>query len=83
MESFKLPSQVTNVVVFVAMFIVANQEFLTNHVPTEYSAILSTVIVVAGYIATQYTENKRVSVAEELVNNTVTTEDSVVEDDAA
>lgn len=66
MESFKLPSRLTNVVVFVAMFIVANQEFLINHVPTEYSAILSSVIVVAGYIATQVTEDKRVSVAEEL-----------------
>ena len=82
MESFKLPSQVTNAIVFIAMFIVANQEFLTNHVPTEYSTILSTVIVIAGYIATQYTENKRVSVAEELATSN-TVDDGVVEDDSA
>lgn len=66
MESFKLPSQVTNVVVFIAMFILANQEFLTNNAPTEYSAIVSSIIVVAGFIASQVTENKRVSVAEEI-----------------
>jgi hypothetical protein len=82
MESFKLPSQVTNAIVFIAMFIVANQEFLTNNVPSEYSALLSTIIVIAGYIATQYTENKRVSVAEELATKD-TVDDSVVEDDSA
>ena len=67
MESFKIPSQVTNVVVFIAMFILANQELLTSNTPSEYNAIVSTIIVIAGFIATQYTENKRVSVAEDLV----------------
>lgn len=66
MESFKIPSQVVNVIVFIAMFILANQEFLINNTPSEYSAVVSSIIVVAGFIATQLTENKRVSVAEEL-----------------
>lgn len=66
MESFKIPSQVVNVIVFIAMFILANQEFLINNTPSEYSAVVSSIIVVAGFIATQVTENKRVSVAEEL-----------------
>lgn len=69
MESFKLPSKITNVVVFIAMFILANKEFLLNHVPVEYSGVLSTVIVVAGYVATQVTEDKRVSVAEDLAED--------------
>lgn len=69
MESFKIPSQVTNVIVFIAMFILANQELLTSHTPSEYNAIVSTIIVIAGFIATQYTENKRVSVAEDLVSD--------------
>lgn len=67
MESFKIPSQLTNVIVFIAMFILANQELLTSNTPSEYNAIVSTVIVLAGFIVTQYTEDKRVAVAEELV----------------
>lgn len=67
MESFKLPSRISNVVVFIAMFILANQEFLTSNTPSEYTAIVSSIIVLAGFIVTQVTEDKRVAVAEELV----------------
>lgn len=66
-ESFKIPSKVTNLIVFIAAFIVyIGRDGLLQILPEQLAYLAPLIVLVAGYIATQKTEDKRVERAEQL-----------------
>ena len=67
MESYKNISRIVTVLSFIAIFIVTNQDFLISSVPIEYQTLVQLIVLVAGFFFTQFSEEKRVVRAEELV----------------
>lgn len=67
MESYKNISRIVTVLSFIAIFIVTNKDFLIGSVPVEYQALVQLIVLVEGFFATQFSEEKRVVIAEELV----------------
>lgn len=66
-ESYKTKSKIATAISFVAAFITyIGQDGLSQIIPTEYAKLIPLIVLVAGYIVTQSTENKRVEVAEQL-----------------
>lgn len=69
-ESFKFKSKLANVLVFVAGLVAyVGVDGLRTLMPVEYADLVPVIVLVAGYIVVQATENKRVTVAEELVHD--------------
>ena len=67
-ESYKTNSKIANAISFIAAFITyIGQDGLTQIIPAEYAHLIPLIILVAGYILTQTTENRRVAVAEQLI----------------
>ena len=67
-ESFKFWSKLANGVVFVAGLVsYMGVNGLNTVVPSEYAYLVPIIVMLAGYIVVQSTENHRVVVAEELV----------------
>lgn len=66
-KSYKIPSKVTNAIVFLAAFIVyIGRDGLQQILPEELAYLAPIIVLIAGYIATQKTEDKRVERAEQL-----------------
>ena len=67
LKSYKIPSKVTNLVVFLAAFIVyIGRDGLLQILPEQLAYLAPIIVLIAGYIAAQKTEDKRVEVAEQL-----------------
>jgi len=67
-ETYKYKSKIATAISFIAAFIVyVGKPGLEQIMPVEYANLIPIIILVAGYIVTQTTENKRVAVAEQLV----------------
>ena len=67
-ESYKLKSKVATAISFIAALIAyLGKDGLTQIMPAEYANLVPILVFAAGYVLTQQTENKRVSVAEQLV----------------
>lgn len=67
MKSYKNISRIVTVLSFIAIFIVTNKDFLISSVPIEYQTLVQLIVLVAGFFVTQFSEEKRVVRAEELV----------------
>lgn len=67
MKSYKDISRTVTILSFIAIFIVTNQEFLIGSVPAEYQTLVQLIVLIAGFFITQFSEEKRVVRAEELV----------------
>lgn len=68
MESFKNKSKLINIIVFICGLIsFLGIDGLKNVIPSEYQYIIPTIIMIAGYTLVQLSEDKRVEVAEQLV----------------
>lgn len=67
LKSYKDISRIVTVLSFIAIFIVTNQDFLIGNVPVEYQGLVQLIVLVAGFFVTQFSEEKRVVRAEELV----------------
>lgn len=67
MKSYKDISRTVTILSFIAIFIVTNQEFLIGTVPAEYQTIVQLIVLIASFFITQFSEEKRVVRAEELV----------------
>ncbi|MBR3140541.1 MAG: hypothetical protein IKF11_06720 [Methanobrevibacter sp.] len=83
-ESYKYKSQIATAAAFIAGLIVyIGQDKLATIVPTEYANWIPIIVLVAGYILAQTTENKRVDVAEQIVREEYTdpTAEEIEEDD--
>lgn len=67
-ESYKYKSKIATAIGFIAAFVVyVGKDELAKLLPAEYAFIASFIVILAGYILTQSTENKRVNIAETLV----------------
>jgi len=67
-KSYKYKSKIATAIAFIAAFIVyVGKDELAKLLPTEYAFIASFLVILAGYILAQGTENKRVDIAELLV----------------
>ena len=64
-ESYKIQSKITNAIVFLAGLIVyLGKDELAKIMPVEYAYLAPVIVLIAGYIAVQKTENIRVNRAE-------------------
>lgn len=64
-ESYKIQSKITNAIVFLAGLIVyLGKDELAKIMPVEYAHLAPVIVLIAGYIAVQKTENIRVNRAE-------------------
>lgn len=68
MESLKNYSRAVNIIVFVCSLITyLGVDGLNNIVPDQYKYVIPTIIMIAGFILVQLSEDARVQRAEELV----------------
>ena len=68
MDSLKNFSRVTNIIVFIAGFIsYIGADGLKGIIPAEYQYLIPFIVMTAGYLLVQLSEDARVSRAEELV----------------
>ena len=68
-ESYKYKSQNATAVAFLAGLIVyIGKDNLATVIPVEYANWIPIIVMIAGYILAQVTENKRVAVAEQMVH---------------
>lgn len=67
-ESYKTKSKIATAISFIAAFITyIGKDGLTQILPEELAYLAPIIVLFAGYLVTQLTENKRVIVAEELI----------------
>lgn len=67
-ETYKYKSKIATAISFIAAFIVyVGKPGLEQIMPVEYANWIPIIILIAGYIVTQTTENKRVDVAEQMM----------------
>lgn len=79
-QTYKYKSKIATAISFLAAFIVyVGKDELAKILPTEWAYLAPIIVLIAGYIATQATENKRVDVAEKMLleqfGNLIPTED--------
>lgn len=66
-QSYKIKSKTTNAIVFLAGLITyLGKDNLATILPAKYANLAPIIVLIAGYIAVQVTENIRVEKAEEL-----------------
>ena len=74
-QSYKYKSKIATAISFIAAFIVyIGKPGLEQIIPTEYANLIPIIILIAGYVLTQATEDKRVDVAEQIVYEKVANE---------
>lgn len=79
-ESFKYKSKITTAISFLAALVVyLGRDGLAQVMPAEYAYLIPIIVFVAGYIATQQTENIRVATAEQMVHEEYATSDDETE----
>lgn len=67
MKSYKNKSKTANAIVFLAGLITyIGVDNLSKIIPAEYAYLAPVIVMIAGYIIVQTTENTRVEVAEQL-----------------
>lgn len=68
-ESYKLKSKIATAISFIAAFILyVGKDEIAKILPAEYAFLAGIIVLAAGYIATQGTENTRVDVAQQMVH---------------
>ena len=69
-ESFKYYSKLINILVFICGLIsFLGVEGLKGFIPVEYQYLIPTIVMVAGYILVQLSEDKRVERAENIATD--------------
>ena len=67
-QSYKYKSKIATAISFIAAFLVyIGKDELAKVMPTEWAYLAPIIVLIAGYILTQGTENKRVNIAEQLI----------------
>lgn len=68
LQSYKYKSKIATAVSFIAAAIIyIGKDELAQIMPPEYASLASLIVLIAGYVLTQSTENKRVNIAELLI----------------
>ena len=67
-QTYKYKSKIATAIAFIAGIIVyIGKDGLATIIPVEYANLIPIIVLIAGYILAQTTENKRVEIAEEMV----------------
>ncbi len=67
-ETYKYKSKIATAISFIAALIAyLGKDGLTQIMPAEYAFLIPILVFCAGYVLTQSTENKRVTVAEQMI----------------
>ena len=75
-ESYKYKSQIATAAALIAGLIVyIGKDNLATIVPAQYANWIPIIVMIAGYVLAQVTENKRVEVAEQMVHEEYQNED--------
>ena len=78
-KTYKYKSKIATAISFIAAFIIyIGKDGLAQIIPSEYAYLISLIILIAGYIVTQTTENKRVDIAEQMVYEKIAQENQDV-----
>lgn len=82
-ESYKYKSQIATAAALIAGLIVyIGKDNLATIVPPEYANWIPIIVMIAGYVLAQVTENKRVEVAEQMVHEEYKNDDDpTIEDE--
>lgn len=68
-ESYKYKSQIATAAALIAGLIVyIGKDNLATIIPAQYANWIPIIVMIAGYVLAQVTENKRVEVAEQMVH---------------
>ena len=81
--SYKYKSQIATAVALIAGLIVyIGKDNLATIVPAQYANWIPIIVIIAGYVLAQVTENKRVEVAEQMVHEEYKNDDDpTIEDE--
>ena len=80
-ETYKYKSKIATAISFLAALVAyLGKDGLTQIMPEEYAFLIPIIIFCAGYILTQSTENKRVEIAEQIIEEKYTTDDELASD---
>ena len=75
-ESYKYKSQIATAAALIAGLIVyIGKDNLATIVPAQYANWIPIIVMIAGYVLAQVTENKRVEVAEQMLHEEYQNED--------
>lgn len=82
-ESYKYKSQIATAAALIAGLIVyIGKDNLATIVPAQYANWIPIIVMIAGYVLAQVTENKRVEVAEQMVHEEYKNDDDpTIEDE--
>ena len=86
-ESYKYKSQIATAISFIAALIAGlivyiGKDNLATIVPAQYANWIPIIVMIAGYVLAQVTENKRVEVAEQMVHEEYKNDDDpTIEDE--
>ena len=84
--TYKYKSKIATAISFIAAAIVyIGKDELAKIMPPEYAFLASIIVLIAGFILAQSTENKRVEVAEQMIyeklDQPIDTEEHVLNDE--
>lgn len=83
-ETYKYKSKIATAISFLAALIAyLGKNGLTQFIPEEYAFLIPILVFCAGYILTQSTENKRVTVAEQMILEKLGKENQIEDIDPA
>ena len=79
-QTYKYKSKIATAISFIAAFILyVGKDELAKLLPAQYAFLAGIIVIFAGYIVSQKTENKRVETAEQMVYENITQDDPVTE----
>ena len=74
-ETYKYKSKLATAISFIAAFIIyVGKDEIAKILPAEYAFLAGIIVLIAGYIVTQGTENTRVDVAQQMIKEKYTTD---------
>jgi len=80
-QSYKNKSKIATAAAFIAGLIVyIGQDQIASVIPPEYANWVPIIVLIAGYILAQTTENKRVDIAEQLVYEKIAKQEDTITD---
>lgn len=80
-ESFKYKSKIATAIAFIAALIsYLGKDGLTQIMPAEYAFLIPILVFAAGYVLAQTTENKRVEIAEQMIQEEYENNNNIIVD---
>ena len=80
-ETYKYKSKMATAIAFIAALIsYLGKDGLTQIMPAEYAFLIPILVCAAGYVLAQTTENKRVEIAEQMIQEEYENNNNIIVD---